>query len=255
MTLLGPTDAAPFRVINKAGRSSFLLIGDHAGNAIPAKLARLGLDDTELTRHIAIDIGVSALGARLAVLLDAAFIEQHYSRLVVDCNRHAGASDAMAAVSDGTPVPANRELSPADRAARLAEIYEPYHHAIAETLVARERAGRATVLVALHSFTPSLTGGPARPWDIGVLHARGHAGFALALLAPLSAADGLCIGDNEPYRMDDTDYTVPRHAWPLGLAYVELEVNQRRLADVAGVAEMAEVLAAAMVKALAAVGG
>jgi predicted N-formylglutamate amidohydrolase len=246
MTLLGPTDAAPFRVINKAGRSSFLLIGDHAGNAVPARLARLGLADAELTRHIAIDIGVSALGARLAALLDACFIEQHYSRLVVDCNRHAGASDVMAAQSDGTVVPGNRDLSPEDRAARIDEIYEPYHRAIADALAARERAGRATVLVALHSFTPSLKGGAARPWDIGVLHERGNVGFALALLAALSAPGGLCIGDNEPYRMDDTDYTVPRHAWPVGLAYVELEVNQRRLGDEAGVAEIADVLAAAM---------
>ena len=247
MTLLGPTDTAPFGIINKAGSSSFLLIGDHAGNAVPAKLAGLGLDDAELSRHIAIDIGVSPLGARLARLLDACFIEQRYSRLVVDCNRHAEASDVMAALSDGTVIPANRDLTTAERAGRLAEIYEPYHRAIAETLVARQQAGRATVLVALHSFTPNMAG-VARPWDIGVLHASGNAGFALALLEELRAAGRLCIGDNEPYRMDDTDYTVPRHAWPAGLPYVELEVSQGRLADDASVAEMADVLAAAVVK-------
>jgi predicted N-formylglutamate amidohydrolase len=248
MTLLGPTDTAPFRVINKAGRSSFLLIGDHAGNAVPAKLARLGLGEAELARHIALDVGVSALGARLADLLDACFIEQRYSRLVVDCNRHAEAADAMAAHSDGTPVPANRDLAPADRAERIAEIYEPYHQAIADTLMARATAGRQTILVALHSFTPGLAG-IARPWDIGVLHDRGNTGVALALLAVLQTQDGLCVGDNQPYRMDDTDYTVPRHAFP-ALPYVELEVNQRRLADDAGVARMGELLAAALAKAL-----
>lgn len=249
MTLLGPTDTAPFRVINKAGRSSFLLIGDHAGNAVPENLARLGLDDAELSRHIGLDIGVSALGARLAQLLDACFIEQRYSRLVVDCNRHATAGDAMAALSDGTPVPANRDLAPGDRAARLREIYEPYHRAIADTLAVREQAGRATVLIALHSFTPNMAG-VARPWDIGVLHGRGNVGFALALLADLQARDALCIGDNEPYRMDDTDYTVPHHAWPAVLPYAELEVSQGRLANAAGIAEMADVLAAAMAEAI-----
>jgi predicted N-formylglutamate amidohydrolase len=254
MTLLGPTDIAPFRITNKSGRSSFLLIGDHAGNLVPSQLARLGLDDAELSRHIAIDIGVSALGERLAALLDACFIEQRYSRLVVDCNRHADASDVMALVSDGTPVPANRDLSPADRAARLDEIYEPYHRAIAETLIARQRAGRHTVLVALHSFTPTMAG-VARPWDIGVLHERGNVGFALALLAALQAQDDLCIGDNEPYCMDETDYTVPRHAWPATLAYVEMEVSQGRLADDTGIAEMADALAANMAKSLAAASG
>ena len=251
MTLLGPTDTAPFRFINKAGRSSFLLLGDHAGNLVPAKLARLGLNEAELSRHIAIDIGVSALGARLAELLDACFIEQRYSRLVVDCNRHAGASDAMPVESDGTRVPANRNLAPSDRAQRLDEIYEPYHRAVAGALAARKNAGRATVLVALHSFTPRLNGGLVRPWDIGVLHERGNVGFALALLAALRANAGLCIGDNQPYRMDDTDYTVPRHAGTT-LRYVELEVSQARLANNAGVAAMADVLAPSMVEAMAA---
>ena len=37
---------------------------------------------------------------------------------------------------------------------------------------------------------------------------------------------GLTIGDNEPYRMDATDYTVPRHAYPRELPYVEVEVRQ-----------------------------
>ncbi len=242
MTLLGPADPAPFRIINEAGRSRFLLIGDHAGNQVPVQLARLGLDDAELSRHIGIDIGVSALGARLAELLDACFIEQRYSRLVVDCNRHAAAGDAMAARSDGTTVPANRDLASVDRAARLQEIYEPYHRTIADTLAARERAGRATVLIALHSFTPSMAG-IARPWDIGVLHGSGEVGFALALLAQLRTVSGLCIGDNEPYRMDDIDYTVPRHAWSAGLPYAELEVSQGRLANNAGIAQMAKVLA------------
>ncbi|MDP9056701.1 MAG: N-formylglutamate amidohydrolase [Pseudomonadota bacterium] len=241
MTLLGPADAAPFRIINKAGRSSFLLLGDHAGNAIPAKLAWLGLGEGDLTRHIAWDIGVSALGTRLAQSLDACFIEQRYSRLVVDCNRHAAAPDAMAARSDGTVVPANVDLAPADRAARLAEIYEPYHRAIADTLAERLIARRPTVLVALHSFTPSLAGGALRPWDIGVLHDGRNDGFARALLALLTATPGLCVGDNQPYQMNGTDYTVPRHAWP-ALPYVEVEVNQRRLADDPGIMEMASVL-------------
>jgi len=250
MTLLGPADTAPFRITNKGGRSSFLLLGDHAGNAVPAKLARLGLGEGDLARHIALDIGVSGLGVRLAEMLDACFIEQRYSRLVVDCNRHAGAQEAMAAQSDGIVVPANLDLSPAERAERITEIYEPYHPAIAETLAERQLAGRPTVLVALHSFTPSLAGGAVRPWDIGVLHDGRNDRFARALLAGLAALPGLCVGDNQPYRMDDTDYTVPRHAWP-GLPYVELEVSQRRLADDPGVTDIARLLADGMTEASA----
>ena len=243
MTLLGPADAAPFRITNSAGQSSFLFTGDHAGNAVPAKLARLGLSDADLARHIAIDIGVSALGVCLAGLLDACFIEQHYSRLVVDCNRHADAGDAMPAHSDGTLVPGNQAITPNERAGRLGEIYEPYHHAISEALAVRNRAGRRTVLVALHSFTPCLVGGPTRPWDVGVLYGGGEVAFAQSVLAGLRAYPGICVGDNEPYRMDATDYSVPCHAFAARLPYVEIEVNQRRLAERASIEDMAALLA------------
>ncbi len=251
MTLLGPGDVAPFRVTNTVGQSSFLLIGDHAGREVPAKLTRLGLNEADLSRHIALDIGVSALGQRLAERLDACFIEQRYSRLVVDCNRHTDAIDAMAAHSDGALVPANQGIAPAERAARQREIYSPYQDAIRDARAARQAAGQATVLVSLHSFTPHLAG-QARPWDIGVLHDRGDTSFALAMLAALRAHSELCVGDNAPYRMDHTDYTVPHHAYAAGLPYVELEVNQRCLADRAGIESMAALVADALGVALGA---
>ncbi len=139
----------------------------------------------------------------------------------------------MAAFSDGTVVPANCDITPLERRARIEEIYEPYHRMIAETLAARKQAARPTIVIALHSFTPSMAG-VARPWDIGVLYADGNISFAQAVLAMLRDNPDICTGDNEPYRMDDTDNSVPRHAFASGLPYVEVEVNQRRLADDAG---------------------
>ncbi len=47
-----------------------------------------------MDRHIAWDIGVAGLGERLAEALDAVFIRQAYSRLVIDCNRRPGAADS-----------------------------------------------------------------------------------------------------------------------------------------------------------------
>ena len=43
--------------------------------------------------------------------------------------------------------------------------------------------------------------------------------------------------------MDGTDFTVPRHAIARGLDYLELEVRQDTIADAAGVAETAALLA------------
>lgn len=246
---LGAVDPPAVRVTNPDGRSSFLLLGDHAGNAVPAALGSLGLGAADLVRHIGWDIGVSGLGRLLAERLDAVFVEQSYSRLVVDCNRAPDSADAMAAQSDGTVIPGNRSLDAEAREGRLAAIHRPYHAAIAARLAARDAAGHKTILIALHSFTPVMAG-DARPWDVGVLHNGREDRFALAVLDRLRAEPGLAVGDNQPYRMDETDYTVPTHAYPARRPYVEMEVRQDHLTDAAGQARWAEILAAAFVGAL-----
>jgi predicted N-formylglutamate amidohydrolase len=78
------------------------------------------------------------------------------------------------------------------------------------------------MVVALHSFTPAL-GQEQRPWHVGVLHDQGDTRASQAMLACLRQEGDLTVGDNQPYRMDGTDYTVPHHAYKNALAYVELE--------------------------------
>ncbi|MDO9487400.1 MAG: N-formylglutamate amidohydrolase, partial [Sphingomonadaceae bacterium] len=226
----GPEDPAPVALFNPHGRAPFLLLGDHAGIAIPARLGNLGLGAADLARHIAWDIGVRGLGEALAARLDAVFLHQLYSRLVVDCNRAPHASDAMPERSDGTDIPGNVGLSAAERTARVSAIHAPYQAAIAT-----EIAGRTDppILVSLHSFTPVMAGKP-RPWEIGILHDGGDARFARAMLDVLRARGDLSVGDNEPYRMDLIDYTVPLHAYPAGLRYAEIEIRQDLIGDAAG---------------------
>ena len=229
--MLAGADPSPVTIVNPAGCSPFVFIGDHAGNVIPSSLGTLGLSEVDRCRHIAWDIGVGGLGLALAQELDAVFIRQTYSRLVVDCNRMPDAVDAMAPVSDGTIIPGNEALSRGDRAERIAAVHEPYHRAIADSLAGRDAEGRPSVLVALHSFTPAMAGGAPRPWHIGVLHHGGDPSYAVALLAALRREPGLTVGDNEPYRMDQIDYTVPRHAYPALRPYAEIEIRQDLLAD------------------------
>lgn len=222
-------------LVNPAGASPFLLIGDHAGRAVPEALGDLGLSEEDLGRHIAWDIGVRALGEALAARLDAVFIAQTWSRLVIDCNRDPDRADAIPEVSDGSRIPGNVGLTPADRAARIAEIHAPYQEAIAAELARRAREGRRAILVALHSFTPRMSDFD-RPWDAGVLHDGGDLTFAHAMLAVMRETFGLTIGDNEPYKMDGIDHTVPRHAFAARLPYVELEIRQDHLSTEDGVA-------------------
>ena len=246
--LLSPGDPDPVIAVNPGGASAFLLLGDHAGRAIPRRLGDLGLPPHELGRHIAWDIGVAALGDRLASALDAAFLRQVYSRLVIDCNRRPDAADAAPGISAGTLIPGNAGLSAADLAARRAAIYAPYHDHIATVLNERAALGRQTALICLHSFTP-VFGGVPRPWRFGVLH-RGDSALSLRMLTLLRTAVGEAVGDNQPYAMDTVDNTVPLHADPRGLDYLELEVRQDLIADEAGQADVAALLAELLPQAL-----
>jgi predicted N-formylglutamate amidohydrolase len=216
-----------------------LLLGDHAGRAIPSVLGNLGLPGADLERHVAWDIGVAGLGAALARRLDAVFIRQSYSRLVIDCNRDPRARDSVAPESDNTPVPGNQDLTEAARAVRVEAIFRPYHAAIAAEL--ERRAGRPTLLVSLHSFTPRMAG-VSRPWRFGVLH-RNDSPLSRAMLAQLRLRFGDDVGDNQPYAMDGVDFTIPYHADPRGLDYLELEVRQDEIADLTRQEAVADLLA------------
>jgi len=228
--------------MNPGGASPFLLLGDHAGQAIPRSLVDLGLPTSALDLHIALDIGVAALGAALTQRLDATWVQQSYSRLVIDCNRSSGAADSIPKVSDGVTIPGNLGLSGRERALRRAEVFDPYHAAISQALDARARQGQRTFLVSLHSFTPQLQG-VERQVRFGVLH-RGDSALSRRMLALIRIAEGDAAGDNAPYTMDGTDYTIPHHADPRGLDYLELEVRQDLLSGPSDTSSVAAFLAA-----------
>jgi predicted N-formylglutamate amidohydrolase len=250
LSLLNPSDPDPVRKTPALGeQSSFVLLGDHAGAAIPAALGDLGLAPADRGRHIALDLGAEATGRALSENLGSPFVWQAYSRLVIDCNRDPADARSIPCESDGTPIPANQRLFEAEREARRSEIFEPYQRAISDLLDRRERAGLETVLVSLHSFTPVMAG-ERRPWHVGVLHDGRRDDFALAVLALLREREELTIGDNQPYRMDETDYTVPRHAYPRSLRYLEIEVRQDLLAEQGAVQRMADLLSEVLPAAL-----
>jgi predicted N-formylglutamate amidohydrolase len=240
--LLADDEPSPVRILRPDGAADFLLVADHAGNRIPRNLGDLGLPDSERRRHIAWDIGIAAVTEQLSALLDAAAVLQTYSRLVIDCNRDPGHPTSIPAISEHTRIPGNKDLGAADRDARREAIFVPYHAEIARAIDARERDGRRTILVAMHSFTPVFKG-VARSVEIGVLYHR-DTRLADAMLDLLRAEGGLAVGDNEPYAITDTsDYTVPVHGEARGLLQVELEIRQDLIAGAAGQTAWAERMA------------
>lgn len=242
--LLEAGDPAPVETFNEGGTAPTLLICDHAGRQVPRRLGDLGVDAAAFERHIAWDIGAAEVARRLAIRLDAPLIHAVYSRLVIDVNRRPDDPTAIPEESDGTPVPANRGLSAAARAARVAALAEPYHRAIAARLEALRRNGVPAV-VSVHSFTPVFRGFE-RPWHVGVLWNR-DGRLARPLLERLAAIDGVVVGDNQPYSGQDAHgYTLPRHVEGAGIPHVLLEIRQDLIDTRHGAEQWAEKLYGAL---------
>ena len=227
--LLAAQDPAPVILERPDAASRFFVSCDHAGNAIPHALGDLGLSAVERERHIAWDIGALGVARELFSILDAPLVAQSYSRLVVDCNRPKSHPELIVERSEATEIPGNRGLSVIERQHRQTAIYDPYHETISTLIDTRRQRRLETVFVSVHSFTP-LYLGESRPWDVGVLYGRDHR-LARPVLQQLRADAGLCVGDNEPYRIDEKDLGLPEHAIKRGLLNVLFEIRQDLIAD------------------------
>jgi predicted N-formylglutamate amidohydrolase len=251
--LLAGDEPPPFIEERRDGRSSFVIVVDHAGNRIPRRLGTLGLPPAELERHIAWDIGSLGLARRLAATLDAVLVAQPYSRLVIDCNRDPRVPTSIAETSEYVEIPGNVGLSAAERTARRAEIFEPYHARIRSILDARAAEGRRTLLLAQHTMTDVFKG-VRREMHGAVLYNRDRRLAGLVLDA-LRAERELTFADNEPYFLsDETDFTIPQHGEARGLPHVEIEVRQDLVREDEGQAAWATRLAHALTHAGRALG-
>ena len=224
-----------WRQLGAARTGGILLLAPDGSGHVPDAVD-LGVDPALLTNHIAIDIGVAEVAARLVKsgAVDAAILGG-VSRLVVDCNREEDAPGVLPIASDGHAVPGNA-LDDAAREARLARFFRPYHDHIARVIAAH----RPAMILSLHSFTPSLAAHPdqARPWHVGVLYNEDErlAGAAIAALE----AEGLNVGDQQPYSGKLLNATMNRHAEGNDIPYVGIEMRQDLVGDAAGQALFAE---------------
>lgn len=242
-------DADVAYVVAPHGLSPMLLVCDHASNAVPAALSRLGLTAAQLDDHIAWDIGAAALTRALAKRLNATAVLAGYSRLVIDCNRAPDALDLVAAVSDGIAVPANCELTLAERTSRLDHYHAPYHQQIEALLSDAARPVPVYAIVSIHSFTPHMNG-HSRPWQLGILFDEDDR-LAQEIYAQCSSEDGFVVGLNQPYAPSDgVYYTLTRHAVSRNLAAVMLEVRNDLLRSPVAIEYQAERLAGWLAQAL-----
>lgn len=242
--LLAIDEPPAYGVVNPDGASPYVLICEHASPRIPRALGDLGLSEPERMRHIGWDIGAQALALDLSATLDAPLFVANYSRLVVDCNRPSGNPSMIPEISETTVVPGNHNLDATARQVRLETLFHPFHAAIARRLDARQAAGKPTLVVGVHSFTPVYKG-RSRPWHAGILYDAGQ-GFGQSIIAALAQNPALVVAANEPYRIDSDDYTVPVHGDARGLPAVLLEIRHDLIDDTLGVRDWAHRLTSAL---------
>jgi len=240
--LIGPGDPPPFTLLNEAGSAPVLLVGDHVSNTVPSSLDRLGLADWVFERHVAYDIGTRKLITHLAMHLDAPAVLAGYSRLVVDLNRSLSDPSVMPSISDGIPIPGNREMSEQHHAERVQSFYTPYRAAIDMMLQRFRERGSVPAFISIHSFTPEMAGFK-RPWHAGLLWDKDPR-IPVPLLRNLRARpEGFNIGDNEPYSgRHPADYTIDHHAEAAGLPHVSIEIRQDLVDSEAGAEHWATIL-------------
>jgi len=233
---------SPAVLVNGGGRSPYMLVCEHASNRLPRALGTLGLAESDLQRHIAWDIGAEQVARLLSRLIDAPLMLQRYSRLAYDCNRPPDSADAMPEISETTPIPGNRQLSPADRLARISEIYRPFHAAIADLLDGRAAAGARSMVVTIHSFTPVYKGTP-RAVELGILHDRDPS-LAAKLITSFPTVTARL---NQPYGPEDgVLHTLNLHAAPRGLPHAMIEMRNDLISHERGRDEWAERLSASL---------
>src|SRR5262249_17288131 len=106
----------------------------------------------------------------------------------------------------------------------------------------RKARGQATILLAMHSFTP-VYAGIARPWHIGTLYEHDRR-LSHLLLTELRREPPLVVGANQPHAVrEGSDFTIPVHGAARGLRPSGIETRQDLITEEAGQREGAELLA------------
>ncbi len=232
------SDPAPVEIINPDASAPLLIIGDHAGCAVPRDLvdARgpLGLPAADLQRHIGWDIGAASVARQLAQRLSATAVLAVYTRLLIDPNRALGDPDSIPATSDGIAIAPNANVDDALSRARADAFYWPYHTAIDGQLGRLMRKGPVPLLLSMHSFTPALMkAGSQRPMHVGIMASRDMR-LADRLIAGLKQRPGMNVTFNEPYSGITHGYCLKVHGLAQGIPHAQVEIRQDLICTAAG---------------------
>jgi len=222
----GPEDA--YEVLAAADEAApFVILCEHGSVRLPEGWHWPAADRWLLTTHWAVDLGAADLARELSAATGAPAVLACFSRLLVDTNRPGDDPTLFRQRAEGRAVVLNQAITAEDRERRLA-YWSAYHQACERVI----DGCAASVVFAIHSFTPVYEGERRDDIELGVLfddqERLGHR--LAAALEPISDKVQL----NRPYSgKRGMIYSADRHARRAGRRAVEIEVRQDLAVDAA----------------------
>lgn len=224
----------PYEVYNEQGKNRVILLCDHASNKIPKRFKSLGLSKKEINRHIGWDIGAALVAKKIAKELNSTLIMSGYSRLIIDCNRPFGVSEAFIKKSENTIIPGNLNINRKDKINRAKLYCLPYREKINSILKKRIGNKITPIIISMHSFTDFYKG-VSRPWHLGLLYRKDRRLTSL-ILKQLKKDKSIKVGINEPYKCNlKGDFSIPYFAELNGLPNILFEIRQDLIRNKKGV--------------------
>lgn len=210
-------------VLRPSSPAPLVLLCEHASNQVVG----VPLTDSDrelLTQHWGYDIGAAQVVHALSTSLDAAAALARISRLICDLNRGPDSPTLFLKRAGDVEVSFNRDLTPDQKATRLARIYHPYHQAVDALIREQKEAGGAALLISIHSFTP-VYDGKRRAMEVGVLFDE-YDDLA-ERLADACRLAGFVVALNEPYSgKDGMIFSAARHGRAHQVPFLEIELRQ-----------------------------
>lgn len=172
-----------------------MLLCEHASPQIPTKY-RFLFPDLEIAKsHRGYDLGAHGLSQGLKASLGGHLFAGKVSRLMIDLNRSLNSPQLFSTYS--------RRLGSEEKKILIQKYYKPYRDRCLAHIEKALKKNRPIVLLAIHSFTPSLKG-KTRETSVGLLYRPQKIREARLARHLRSELQGSCpklrVDFNRPYR-------------------------------------------------------
>lgn len=245
------------------GDSNIFFTCEHASKKIPKEYAGLGLSKSEKENCKDLyDVGSFEMTNFLAKKLNSSALCADVSRLVIDCNRRLNAKNKdkdkhhscalktellveMDGIEKMIKIPGNvfsdKEAYLAEEKRRYEKYATPYLHAAYKTIDELRKKHKKSYIIQLHSFYPQYNG-DKRTVDIGVLFDRAEE-ISKRIANNLRKNTSLCVMENEPWSIQDTDGIVFEKVENMkDVEVIVFDINNKHLRTKEGIKKIANLL-------------